>query len=114
MWWPRTPTQHKLDEILRRLDNLTVLLVRVSLKETRIMASIDDVIAELSETTSVVESVGIGVDAAIVELARLEDLIVAGGTDPAKMQAAIDAIRASKATLVAKRDALATAVAAGT
>lgn len=102
---------HNIAVALARLEQL---LLQLKQKEIAIMAGMDDVLTELADNTSVVESVGIGVDAAVAELDRLEQLVLAGGADPAKIQQAVDSIRASKAKLVEKRDALGAAVAAGT
>lgn len=83
---------------------------RITEKEGRIMAGIDDILVKLEAETTVVASVAVGVDAAIAKLKELRDLVAAGANDPAKVQQALDSIDASTAQLVSKRDELGVAV----
>lgn len=68
--------------------------------ENRIMAAIDDLIAEVEETKTVTKSV-------LALIQGLKDRLEEAGTDPAKLQAVID-------DLDAQNKALADAVAANT
>lgn len=86
------------------------LLRQIVLKEGQIMAGIDDVITAITAETDVVSSVGIGVDSAIAKLVELRALVAAGGTDPAKLQAALAAIDANTQLLRSNKDRLGTAV----
>ena len=68
--------------------------------ESRLMALIDDLTAQVTANTDAEQS-------AVVLLGKLHDLLVAAGTDPAKLQAIKDTLKTSA-------DALAAAVVANT
>lgn len=88
-----------------------MLLTRINEMEDTIMAGIDDVLAKLTAEKTVVDSVAVGVDAAVARLAELRALVAAGAQDPAKIQQALDAIDADTALLTTKKDELGVAVA---
>ncbi len=58
------------------------------------MATIDDVVTAVSEETTEVGSI-------VLLLGQLHDMLVAAGTDPAKLQAVLDAVNANKNALAA-------------
>ncbi len=87
-------------EIHRKLDFIIDLLREQRHREIKIMATIDDVQAAVAAETTEIGSV-------VTLLGQLHDMVLAAGTDPAKLQAALDSINANK-------DALAAAVLANT
>ena len=70
-------------------NELTRAVNRISQKENRIMATIDEVLEGLAELPTIDE----GLDAVF---AALQQLIAAGQTDPAKLQQALDLITVHK------------------
>lgn len=87
------PSDEKLDQIL-------LLLTNVKKQENEIMALLDDVVAQVTANTDAEAS-------AVALLNQLHTLLVAAGTDPAKLQAIKDNLSNSK-------DALAAAIVANT
>ena len=93
----RTHHHHRVDVYVHlpessqgsRFDKIEALLQVLITKENKIMASIDDVLAQVSELPSINDSLD-------QVFAKLQELIVAGGADPAKLQQALDMIVAQK------------------
>lgn len=83
-----------------KLDQILSLLQTVITKETQMAGELDALTAEVTANTDAEAS-------AVVLLGQLHDLLVAAGTDPAKLQALTTQLSTSK-------DALAAAIVANT
>lgn len=100
------------------------LLRVIAQKETKIMASVQDVqakntelAASISGITDVVNSAKVLIEGNSATLASLRQQLadaIANGADPAAFQAVVDAMAAEKSGLDSAKDALAAAVVAGT
>ena len=84
----------------KKLDTILNLLQSVVQKENQMAGELDALTAEVTANTDAEAS-------AVILLGQLHDLLVAAGTDPAKLQALTDQLSTSK-------DALAAAVVANT
>ena len=84
----------------KKLDAILNLLQTIVQKENKMTGELDALTAEVTANTDAEAS-------AVILLGQLHDLLVAAGTDPAKLQALTDQLSTSK-------DALAAAIVANT
>ena len=92
MWW-RQRLNQQLDRIEHKLD---LVLVRIVEEENRIMATLDDLLSDVADESTVVASV----ETLLTNLSQQLAAAIAAN-DPAKIQAVKDAIDANKARLSA-------------
>lgn len=102
-WWARGEPKtiklyampgFELDRIHARLDGIFRLLHELKHQGVVELAGIDDVIAAVTAEATVIDSVE-------ALLAQLKALVEAAGTDPVKIQAALDSVLANTARLQA-------------
>lgn len=84
----------KLETIEGKLDAVIGLLQQVLKREGAIMKELDDLEKQVKANTDAEQS-------AIVLLGKLHDLLVAAGTDPAKLKKLADDLNTSKTDLAA-------------
>jgi hypothetical protein len=88
--WPWT----LLTTINSKLDSVLSLLRTILRQEIKTVQELDDLQVQVKANTDAEAS-------AILLLGQLHDLIVAAGTDPAKLKALADALAASQTNLAA-------------
>jgi hypothetical protein len=79
-----------LEELDRKLDRILAKLNVITKLEAIEMAAIDDLLTEVGELDDINDSLD-------MVFAKLQELITAGGTDPAKLQEALTIITTQKA-----------------
>lgn len=84
-----TQLERKLNQIDQKLDRLIALAKTTIKGEVFILANIDEVLASIEEMPSINDSL----DALFL---KLQDLIVAGNSNPAKLQQALDLLTTNK------------------
>lgn len=85
---------HFVPESSPKLDLILNLLNKIVKGEEKIMAILDDLEAQVAANTDAEAS-------AVLLLGQLHELLVAAGTDPAKLQALKDKLATSKEALAA-------------
>jgi hypothetical protein len=116
----RRDTTATLERLERNTERLVAALNRITdalrTEERRIMATLDDLVADVAAQTTLagsIQSLVAGVSAKLTDLAAQLAAAIAAG-NPAQIQAVHDAITAVNASLQASSDALAAAVPANT
>ena len=107
---PKVFVLFKRDEsakLHKKLDKITDMLDQLLSGQTKLTKEIQDMAGELDGLTSQVAANTDAEASAVLLLGQLHDLIVAAGTDPAKLSALTTQLSASK-------DALAAAIVANT
>lgn len=80
--------------VSRKLDSLIAMVREGFGKETKMSQQLDDLVAEVEEVK--------GAEASAITLIQgLHDQLVAAGTDPVKLQAVTDSLKASSGALAA-------------
>jgi hypothetical protein len=86
--------KHEYNSIVFRLDAILAMLFRILHMEGTNMAQIDDLVTEVAAQTTLVGSLQTFVQG-------LKDAIAAAGTDPVKIQAILDSVKANDMALAA-------------
>lgn len=100
----------RLTLIEAKIDCIAEQLARLDRKETVLMDNMDTVLDKMRAEKTVVDSMAVGVKAAVAKLGELRALI----EDPAKIQEALALVDTMSATLDGSVTELGTAVATGT
>jgi hypothetical protein len=79
-----------LEELDRKLDRILAKLNVITKLEAIQMSAVDDLLTEVGELDDINDSLD-------MVFAKLQELITAGGTDPAKLQEALTIITTQKA-----------------
>lgn len=90
----RRTVREELYQLNRKLDFLIQL---TALEGDMIMSTLDEVIAEAADETTVIGGLGVFVDGLAVQIADLKKQIADGGLDTTKVDALLATMKANKA-----------------
>ena len=88
-----------LARIEKKIDSLLKLLTAHTKEGEKIMAKLDDLVAEVAEETSVIASAGTLLDGLTAQVRALRDDLADAGVDTAKVDAVLASLQANKAAL---------------